>query len=355
MKSIKRLFAGALACLFAASAFGTTLNSIQLLNPIGSTTGQTIISTGASTAPAWGGVPLNGIASIAANSVIGNATNASASPTAVTVTGCNGAAQALQWTNGSGFGCNSSIATSGANANITSLNGPALGAATATTLGVIDPSTSNTQSLKLTAVSDTNGANFLMTGNGATTPSKIINVFNGVFRIMNNAYSTAIMSMDDSGNVTYTGLVSAPTLKATGFARLQYTNASSQSIPALTLTTITTWTSVNDDNSNFTASTGTFTAPNTGWYLISGQITFNVATGALSNQFQILVVANAVTVGTFTTVLDAAANQIAVPFSIAVKMTAAQTAILRAFQTSSGAQTLNSGATANVLSIVELP
>lgn len=72
---------------------------------------------------ATGKVGLASLAAQAANTVVANATNASASPTAVVVTGCNGAAQALQWINGSGFGCNSSIATSGANANITSLSG----------------------------------------------------------------------------------------------------------------------------------------------------------------------------------------------------------------------------------------
>jgi hypothetical protein len=72
---------------------------------------------------ATGNVGLASLAAQAANTVVGNATGSSASPTAITVTGCNGAAQALQWTNGSGFGCNSNIATSGANANITSLSG----------------------------------------------------------------------------------------------------------------------------------------------------------------------------------------------------------------------------------------
>jgi hypothetical protein len=72
---------------------------------------------------ATGKVSLASLATQAANTVVANATNSTASPTAVTVTGCNGAAQALQWTNGTGFGCNSGIATSGANANITSLTG----------------------------------------------------------------------------------------------------------------------------------------------------------------------------------------------------------------------------------------
>jgi len=168
----------ALLVFVSSVSFGTTLNPVQLLNPAGSTAGQAIISSGASSAPAWGsisataltgivpvanggtnastasgtsldnitgfsstgfltrigagtysfqsltnGITLSNIAQIAANTLLGNATGSTANVTAVTVTGCNGAAQALQWTNGSGFGCNSSVATSGANANITSLSG----------------------------------------------------------------------------------------------------------------------------------------------------------------------------------------------------------------------------------------
>src|SRR6185437_8801543 len=120
---MKRLLTGALALLLPIAALATTLNPVQLLNPTGSSTGQAIVSTGSGTAPTWGNVSATALAAQAANTVIGNATGSSASPTPITVTGCNGAAQALQWTNGSGFGCNSSIATSGANSNITSLSG----------------------------------------------------------------------------------------------------------------------------------------------------------------------------------------------------------------------------------------
>lgn len=80
-------------------------------------------ATVSGTFTATGKIGLPSLAAQAANTVVGNATGSSATPTAITVSGCNGAAQALQWTNGSGFGCNSSVATSGANANITSLTG----------------------------------------------------------------------------------------------------------------------------------------------------------------------------------------------------------------------------------------
>lgn len=69
------------------------------------------------------GITYGNLAQAGANTLLGNATGVTANVTAVSVTGCNGAAQALQWTNGTGFGCNSGIATSGANANITSLSG----------------------------------------------------------------------------------------------------------------------------------------------------------------------------------------------------------------------------------------
>ena len=70
-----------------------------------------------------GGIPPASLSPQAANTILGNVTGTTAAPTAVPVPGCNGAAQALQSTNGSGFGCNSNIATAGANANITSLTG----------------------------------------------------------------------------------------------------------------------------------------------------------------------------------------------------------------------------------------
>lgn len=95
------------ALSFWASA--TTLNPIQLLNPAGSTSGQAIVSTGSSSAPAWGGVGLNGIAAIAGNTLIGNATSSSAVPTAVPVSNCAGTSSALNYTSGTGFSCNGSI------------------------------------------------------------------------------------------------------------------------------------------------------------------------------------------------------------------------------------------------------
>ena len=100
---MKRILACLSAALFAFGVNAATLLPIQLLNPTGSTSGQTIVSTGASTAPAWGGVPVSGLAAIAANTVLANATASSASPTAFAMPSC---ATALEWTSGTGFVCN---------------------------------------------------------------------------------------------------------------------------------------------------------------------------------------------------------------------------------------------------------
>jgi hypothetical protein len=56
---MKRLLTAALFAL-SSTVFAATLNPIQLLNPAGSTAGQTIVSTGPSSAPAW--APLSGLA-----------------------------------------------------------------------------------------------------------------------------------------------------------------------------------------------------------------------------------------------------------------------------------------------------
>lgn len=52
---------------------------------------------------------LTNIAAQAANTVVGNATAGSASPTALTMTSCSTAASAVIWTANTGFGCNTSI------------------------------------------------------------------------------------------------------------------------------------------------------------------------------------------------------------------------------------------------------
>lgn len=106
---MKRISAFILGLLIPALAVAATLSPVQLLNPSGSTAGQAIISNGASSAPTWQAVPLTGIATQAANTVLGNGTASTAAPTALSVPSCSAATNALLWTSGAGFSCNSGI------------------------------------------------------------------------------------------------------------------------------------------------------------------------------------------------------------------------------------------------------
>lgn len=54
-----------------------------------------------------------------------------------------------------------------------------------------------------------NGSNISLVGNGVTTPSKHVRVNNGVFQIINDAYSSIIASIDDSGNLVTLGSLTA--------------------------------------------------------------------------------------------------------------------------------------------------
>lgn len=80
------------------------------------------------------------------------------------------------------------------------------GAAFTGAVSVTDASTSSTTSLVLSATADTNGANFRMLGDGATTPAKTIRVHSGNLQILNNAYSAVIASVNDAGGLGVFGV-----------------------------------------------------------------------------------------------------------------------------------------------------
>lgn len=110
---MKRLITGLLAAALTLAAGAATLSPIQLLNPAGSTSGQAIVSTGASTAPAWGAVSAGSLAPIAANTVLGNFTGSSAAPAAFAVPSCSTANSALKYTSGTGLSCGTTFALTG--------------------------------------------------------------------------------------------------------------------------------------------------------------------------------------------------------------------------------------------------
>jgi hypothetical protein len=146
---MKRLLTGALALFLSLAASATTLNPVGLLNPTGSTSGQAVVSTGASTAPAWGNVAATALAAQAANTVVANVTASSASPTAFAMPSCSTSASALNWTSGTGFTCN------------TSINAATLGGATFAAPGPIGSTTASTGAFTTLAASSTvSGAGF---------------------------------------------------------------------------------------------------------------------------------------------------------------------------------------------------
>jgi len=55
----------------------------------------------------------------------------------------------------------------------------------------------------------TSGVNIAMFGNGSTTPNKYMRVINGSWQIINSAYSAVPLTVDDSGNLTAAGNVTA--------------------------------------------------------------------------------------------------------------------------------------------------
>jgi hypothetical protein len=122
---VKKLL-GAILALLSSVAFATTTVPVQLINPTGSSTGQAIVSTGSSSAPAWGTVPLSGLSAIAANTVLANATSASAAPTAFSMPSCSTSSSALDWTTSTGFTCNTSINAATLSGNSVGTSGAAV-------------------------------------------------------------------------------------------------------------------------------------------------------------------------------------------------------------------------------------
>ena len=149
------------------------------------------------------------------------------------------------------------------------------------------------------------------------------------------------------------------TLNASANDALLYTNASAQSIPTGVYTTVTGWTKVFDRvNSHFSATTGVFTAPATGYYQISGQIWFSAsAVPSVGTGFNVLVVANGVTVAEPTSVAQTTASAsatIGIP-GVVVSLAAGQTLIVQARQNTGAAVALLAApATGNFLSINRL-
>lgn len=112
---MKRLTFALLCAAFSVSISAATLSPIQLLNPAGSTSGQAIVSTGPTTAPAWGSVVASSLAPSSPNTAIANTSGSSASPVAVALPSCSTANSGLKYTSGTGFSCGTTFALTSGN------------------------------------------------------------------------------------------------------------------------------------------------------------------------------------------------------------------------------------------------
>ncbi len=103
-------------------------------------------------------------------------------------------------------------------------------------LNLQDPSTNAQASWTFGAVSNVNGANLLLQGNGATTPNKTIRAYNGALNVINHAYTAAILVLDDAGNFTLLGSISgkqfAPSAGTSTVAPLAFTTGVNLTTPA---------------------------------------------------------------------------------------------------------------------------
>ncbi len=116
-------------------------------------------------------VPLPVIDVQAANTVVGNATSGSASPTALSVGNCSTASSALNWTTNTGFGCNTSITAavapaSGLTGTVALTNGGTAASLTASNGGIVY---SNASTLAILAGTVTAGQCLLSGSSAAPT------------------------------------------------------------------------------------------------------------------------------------------------------------------------------------------
>lgn len=134
---------------------------------------------------------------------------------------------------------------------------------------------SNAGTVAISGVSNASGANLGLLGNGGTTPNKYIRAMNGVFEIVNNAYTTVIASLTDAGAFAILGTLSAANAVITGALSANSvagntitsnnTIVAGAGISAANLaissaisagTTISAGTGINSTNGNIVANTG---------------------------------------------------------------------------------------------------
>ena len=147
------------------------------------------------------------------------------------------------------------------------------------------------------------------------------------------------------------------TLNSTGNDALMYDNASVQSLPSATATTITTWTKVYDRlSTNFAASTGIFTAPAAGFYHVDVIVTLVSALLVANDSFVINILVNGTPViEGFATMQAAATAPLSVQASGVVQLALGQTITVQATQNTGSTKTLSASPINNTISIHKIP
>lgn len=149
------------------------------------------------------------------------------------------------------------------------------------------------------------------------------------------------------------------TLKGNSLAKVQANNVSAQSIANSTNTVITNWTETLDANNNFNNTTGVFTAPTAGQYLVSAQAFFVAANWAANSVAIINILQNGTAKATFSNSFFSAVTgqNVTTPLgTFMLNCAASDTISIQVFQSSGGAVALYSAdANHTILSICQVP
>jgi hypothetical protein len=362
------------AQLNAAFANVLSMSGGTLTGPLtvqGNTTVANLTVNGAFTVP--GGFSPGSLSPQAANSLLGNASGATAAPSVIAVPSCSASGNALKWTSASGFTCGTGNAltanplsqfaatTSAQLAGIVSdesgsgslLFGTSPTIATpAITGGTISgtPVSGSTGSFTTLAASSTvSGAGFTTLLSPYLTSATAASTYATI--------AQATTALAATGGSISGVSVAATTLSASGNDVLTYTNTSGQSIATGTPATVTGWTKTFDRlNTNFAPSTGIFTAPATGFYAVSTCILYAANAGAANTSAEVLIVANSVVVArgaNFRYSTSSVGPQVCATAD--VSLTSGQTIFINAFQTSGGAVLLQTSTNYSFLSIHRIP
>jgi hypothetical protein len=150
--------------------------------------------------------------------------------------------------------------------------------------------------------------------------------------------------------------ISATTLVSTGNGKVIANTVGPQSIPSGTITTITTWTKSLDQTSSFNASTGVFTVPVAGTYMVTIQLRLDSVTWAAGNLFQIVLQHNGSTAQLgIKTLITAGAYSVDDHLTFLVNCAASDTLSIALFHNGTGTGGIDTNANINNLGIIQVP